>query len=98
MDAVWAFLATIWAYVMANPNLAMLLFIGLVAGYVAGLLLGGGGLLRNLFIGVIGAFIGGYLQQIVPSLTFGFPPLAEQIAFATIGAMIVVLLARIIAR
>lgn len=34
---------------------------GLVAGWLAGLLLGGGGLIRNLFVGIIGAFVGAFL-------------------------------------
>ncbi len=38
------------------------LAIGLVAGTLAGFVLGGGGLLRNLIVGVIGSFVGGYLH------------------------------------
>ena len=34
---------------------------GLIAGWLAGSLLGGGGLLRNLVVGIIGAFVGGLL-------------------------------------
>ena len=34
---------------------------GIIAGWLAGLLLGGGGLIRNLIVGLIGAFIGGLL-------------------------------------
>ena len=30
---------------------------GLIAGWIAGLILGGGGLLRNMFVGIIGAYI-----------------------------------------
>ena len=30
---------------------------GLIAGWLAGLLLGGGGLIRNLIVGIIGAFV-----------------------------------------
>ena len=39
----------------------VLAIVGLVAGWLCGLLLGGGGLIRNLIVGVIGAFVGGYL-------------------------------------
>ncbi|WP_332687233.1 sensor histidine kinase, partial [Devosia sp.] len=42
-------------------ELLIFLAIGLVAGWLAGLVLGGGGLLRNLIVGVIGAFVGGWL-------------------------------------
>ena len=46
---------------------ALLIFlaIGLVAGWLASLLLGGGGLIRNLIVGVIGAFVGGWLLSAV---------------------------------
>ena len=36
---------------------------GLIAGWLAGILLGGGGLIRNIFVGIIGSFIGGSLVQ-----------------------------------
>ena len=36
---------------------------GLIAGWLAGLLLGGGGLIRNIFVGIIGSFVGGALVQ-----------------------------------
>ena len=36
---------------------------GLIAGWLAGLLLGGGGLLRNLVVGLIGSFVGGTLVR-----------------------------------
>ena len=37
---------------------------GLIAGWLAGLLLGGGGLIRNLIVGIIGAFVGGALVRL----------------------------------
>ena len=36
---------------------------GLIAGWLAGLLLGGGGLIRNLVVGLIGSFVGGALVR-----------------------------------
>ncbi|MEO1207446.1 MAG: GlsB/YeaQ/YmgE family stress response membrane protein [Pseudomonadota bacterium] len=72
---------------------------GLIAGWLAGLLLGGGGLLRNLFVGVIGAFIGFALVQAgLLNLPFDLGPWGNQIAVSTVGAILVVILARIIAR
>ena len=46
-----------------NENWALVVMIinGLIAGWIAGLLLGGGGLIRNLVVGLIGAVVGGYL-------------------------------------
>jgi uncharacterized membrane protein YeaQ/YmgE (transglycosylase-associated protein family) len=53
--------------------------------------------LRYLITGVIGAFVGGYLFEAL-SIDLGVRnKLASQIVTATIGAVIVVLIARLIA-
>ena len=72
--------------------------VGIAAGFLASLLVGGGGgILRYLFIGIIGAFVGGYLFEAL-SIDLGLRnKLASQIVTATIGAVIVVLIARLIA-
>ena len=76
---------------------------GLIAGWLAGLLLGGGGLIRNLFVGMIGAFVGGALVRydllqlpvavtnVTNAIPFGY---GTQILISTIGALIVVIIAR----
>jgi uncharacterized membrane protein YeaQ/YmgE (transglycosylase-associated protein family) len=74
---------------------------GLIAGYIVGMLLGGGGLIRNLIVGIVGAFIGGALVRYnllqlpggLMNLTNSVP-YGTQIAISTIGAAIVVVLAR----
>jgi uncharacterized membrane protein YeaQ/YmgE (transglycosylase-associated protein family) len=72
---------------------------GLVAGWLASLLLGGGGLIRNMLVGIIGAFIGGALvQQGLLNLPFDYGLWLNQIAISTIGALIVIILARILGR
>ncbi len=72
---------------------------GIIAGWLAGLLLGGGGLIRNLIVGIIGAFIGGYLVQSgLLRLPFDLGVWGNQIAVSTVGALLVVLLARLIGR
>ena len=81
---------------------------GLVAGWLAGLLFGGGGLFRNLIIGIIGAFVGGLLVKFgilpvpfpdpIPNFDTFIPGFGNQIAVSTVGAIIVVLIARIIGR
>ena len=79
---------------------ALLIFlgIGLVAGWLASLILGGGGLLRNLIVGVIGAFVGGWLLSVANiSLPVGNALLA-QIIQATIGAIVVIVVARVIVK
>jgi uncharacterized membrane protein YeaQ/YmgE (transglycosylase-associated protein family) len=79
---------------------ALLIFlgIGLVAGWLAGLVLGGGGLLRNLIVGVIGAFVGGWLLTLANiTLPVGNALLA-QVLQATIGAIVVIVVARVIVK
>lgn len=73
---------------------------GLVAGWLAGLLLGGGGLIRDIFVGIIGSFVGGALVQAgllkLPILLEY--PWAHQVLISTIGAILIIVLARIIGR
>lgn len=74
------------------------LAIGLVAGWLASLVVGGGGLLRNIIVGVIGAFVGGWL---LGALNVTLPidnALLSQVITATIGAIVVIVVARVIAR
>jgi uncharacterized membrane protein YeaQ/YmgE (transglycosylase-associated protein family) len=84
-----------------SPDLtALLIFlaIGLVAGWLASLLLGGGGLVRNLIVGVIGAFVGGWLLSVAGiTLPIG-NALLSQVITATIGAIAVILVARVIVK
>jgi uncharacterized membrane protein YeaQ/YmgE (transglycosylase-associated protein family) len=78
--------------------LFVFVFVGIVAGFIASLLLGGGGgLLRYLITGIIGAFVGGYLFDVL-KIDLGLrSKLLSEIATASVGAVIVVLLARFIA-
>ncbi len=75
--------------------IAVFLLIGLVAGWLASLIVGGGGLVRYLVSGVLGAFVGGSLNALGVNLGIR-NPLANQIVTSTIGAIVVVLLARLI--
>lgn len=79
---------------------ALLIFlgIGLVAGWLASLVLGGGGLVRNLIVGVIGALVGGWLLSAAGVSLPIDNELVSQIITATIGAIVVIAVARIIAR
>ncbi len=78
--------------------LVIFLAIGLVAGWLASLILGGGGLLRNLIVGVLGAFVGGWLLSAAGiTLPIG-NVLVSQIITATIGAIVVILIARVVVR
>jgi uncharacterized membrane protein YeaQ/YmgE (transglycosylase-associated protein family) len=78
-------------------RLVIMAVIGIVAGFLASLLVGGGGLVRYLVTGVVGAFVGGYVLGAL-GLNLGIRNrLASDIVTATIGAVIVVILARLIA-
>ncbi|TDW34820.1 transglycosylase associated protein [Rhizobium azibense] len=74
------------------------LLIGLVAGFLASLVVGGGGLVRCLLSGIIGAFVGGFLFNAL-GISLGIEnALVVQIIHATVGAIVVVvLIARAIA-
>jgi uncharacterized membrane protein YeaQ/YmgE (transglycosylase-associated protein family) len=78
-------------------NVLVFLVIGLVAGWLASLIVGGGGLLTYLISGVLGAFVGGYLFT---ALNISLPirnVWVSQIVTSTVGAIIVVIVARLIA-
>ena len=72
------------------------ILIGLVAGWLAGKLVKGGGfgVLGNIIVGVLGALLGGFLFG---SLSAG-GGLLGSILVATAGAVILLLLARVVKR
>jgi len=78
-------------------DLVVLALIGIVAGWLASVVVGGGGLLRYLVTGVIGSFVGGYVLGAL-GIDLGIRnAFLSRVLTATIGAIIVVVLARIIA-
>ncbi len=79
-------------------SLLIFLAIGLVAGWLASLVVGGGGLLRNMIVGVIGAVVGGWLLSALGVTLPIDNALLSQIITATIGAVVVIVVARVIAR
>lgn len=85
-------------FAIDNKVWIIMILNGLVAGWLAGLLLGGGGLIRNLIVGLIGAVVGGYLVAAgLLTLPYDFDayiPYGNQIAVSTIGALLVVIVAR----
>ncbi|WHA39843.1 GlsB/YeaQ/YmgE family stress response membrane protein [Agrobacterium larrymoorei] len=82
---------------IATEAWVVFLLIGLVAGFLASLVVGGGGLIGCLLSGVIGAFVGGYLFNAF-GISLGIEnALVVQIIHATVGAIIVTLIARLIA-
>ncbi len=78
-------------------NLLITAVIGIVAGFLASLVVGGGGIVRYLITGLVGAFVGGYLFKAL-GVNLGIKDaLLSQIVTSTIGAIVVVMLARLIA-
>ena len=85
--------------VLDNNNtraIVIFLVIGLIAGWLASWIVGGGGLLTYLVSGVLGAFVGGYLFS---ALKINLPirnVWISQVITATVGAIIVVIVAKLI--
>jgi uncharacterized membrane protein YeaQ/YmgE (transglycosylase-associated protein family) len=77
-------------------QLLIFLGIGLTAGYLASVIIGGSGLIRYLVSGVAGAFVGPLLLSAL-KLDLGIRnTLVSQIVTATIGAILVVVVAKLI--
>ena len=73
------------------------LLIGLAAGWLAGVIMKGGGfgLAGDLIVGVIGALIGGFLFAALGIVAFG---LLGALISATVGAVVLVALLRVFRR
>jgi uncharacterized membrane protein YeaQ/YmgE (transglycosylase-associated protein family) len=83
---------------MAGESILIWLLVGAIAGWLAGLLVKGGGfgLLGDIAVGIIGAFIGGWL---LPRLGISFGVgLVPAIASATIGAVVLLVILRLVRR
>lgn len=74
------------------------LIIGAIAGWLAGILVKGGGfgLLVDILVGIVGAFVGGWLAGLFGIGVGG--GMAASIVTATIGAVVLLLLLRIVKR
>ena len=72
--------------------------IGLLAGWLAGLLMKGGGygIIGDIIVGVLGSLVGGYLfKTLGVSLGGG---LAASLIVATVGAVVLILVLRVLKR
>ena len=74
------------------------IIVGLVAGVLASLVVGGGfGIIGDIIIGIVGAFVGGWIfRQLGVSTPFG--GLAGTIFTAFVGAVVLLFLLRLISR
>lgn len=80
---------------MTVESLLILLIIGAVAGWLAGVVVKGYGfgLLGNIVVGIVGAFIGGYVFS---ALGVGASGLIGQIICAAVGAIILLFVIKLI--
>jgi uncharacterized membrane protein YeaQ/YmgE (transglycosylase-associated protein family) len=83
---------------MAVETILIWLVVGAVAGWLAGVIVKGGGfgLLGDIVVGIIGAFIGGWLLAKL-GVHIGVGVVAT-IASATIGAVVLLLILRLVRR
>ncbi|MGY6645187.1 MAG: GlsB/YeaQ/YmgE family stress response membrane protein [Salinarimonas sp.] len=82
--------------VMSGESILIILFVGLVAGWLAGKVVRGTGLglLGNIVVGILGAFIGSWLlPQLGIVLGAG---IVNAIINATIGAIVLLLIIRLV--
>ena len=74
------------------------LIVGLIAGVLASLVMGGGyGLIGDIIIGIVGAFLGGWLFSML-GVGSPFGGLAGTIFVAFIGAVVLLFLIRLFTR
>jgi uncharacterized membrane protein YeaQ/YmgE (transglycosylase-associated protein family) len=80
---------------MSLESLIIFLLIGLCAGWLAGKLMKGGGfgIVGDMIVGVIGALLGGWVFGLLGIAAYG---ILGQIIMATIGAMLLLFLIRLI--
>ena len=82
---------------MTTQNLLIFILVGIVAGFLAGKIMRGAGfgLFGDMVVGVLGAFLGGWVFGKLGIVTWGIPGL---LITALVGAMILLFLIRLIKR
>jgi uncharacterized membrane protein YeaQ/YmgE (transglycosylase-associated protein family) len=82
---------------ISNDSLITIILVGIVAGWLAGQIMRGGGfgLVGDLIVGVVGAFFGNWLFPLL-GVHLGVGVLA-QIISAAIGAVILLFIIRLVA-
>jgi uncharacterized membrane protein YeaQ/YmgE (transglycosylase-associated protein family) len=85
---------------MTLEGLVILIVVGVVAGFLAGTLVKGYGfgLVGNLVVGVVGAFIAAWLLPRIGVAFVVVNPLVTSIVYATIGAVVLLLLVGLVRR
>ncbi len=78
-------------------NVLAIIVIGLIAGWLASLIVGGGGLLRDLVTGLVGSLVGGLILHAFGVVLPIASPFVADVVMSTLGAVIVVAVARTLA-
>ena len=81
---------------LSNESIVVIIIVGVVAGWLAGNIVRGGGygLVGDLIIGIIGAFIG---DRLVPRLGIHLGTgMAALVVNATLGAIVLLIILRLI--
>ena len=73
------------------------LIVGLVAGVLAALLVGGVGLIGDIIVGIVGAFVGGWIFNQL-GVSTPFSGLAGTIFTAFVGAVVLLFLLHLVMR
>jgi len=81
---------------MSLETILLWAFVGLIAGWLASAIVGGGfGVIGDIVIGIVGAFVGGFIFRGF-HLASPFPGIAGTIFVALVGAIVLLLLLRVI--
>jgi uncharacterized membrane protein YeaQ/YmgE (transglycosylase-associated protein family) len=73
------------------------IIVGLIAGVLAALLVGGVGLIGDIIVGIVGAFVGGWIFSQL-GVTTPFAGLAGTIFTAFVGAVVLLTILHLITR
>jgi uncharacterized membrane protein YeaQ/YmgE (transglycosylase-associated protein family) len=78
-------------------SIVAFLLVGLIAGFLAGKIVEGHGFgpLGDIVVGIVGAFIGGFLSNSILGEAYGF---WGAVIMATLGAVILLFIARLFSR
>ena len=82
---------------LSNESLLVIIFVGIIAGWLAGLIMRGGGygVIGDIVLGILGAFAGGWLWGLLMHedvmLGFNLPSLL----IAVLGAVVLIAISRL---
>ena len=85
---------------MTLESLLIWMIVGAVAGFLAGIIVKGFGfgLMGNIVVGILGAFLAGWLLPLSGVSFTLVSPLVTSIAYATIGAVVLLLVIGLVPR